>query len=113
MAKSDDIWLSGRHVADMSATFSAKDVNAKLVAERGLAHILVGTKGVPLLGDPLLLDAEVGAINCHETIVQLVVDEMALEIDLWFCERATTTRGRVRLHSVKTQREKKTYHLVC
>ena len=24
LAKSDDIWLSGRHVADMSATFSAK-----------------------------------------------------------------------------------------
>ncbi len=24
LAKSDDIWLSGQHVADMSATFSAK-----------------------------------------------------------------------------------------
>ena len=24
LAKSDNIWLSGRHVADMSATFSAK-----------------------------------------------------------------------------------------
>ena len=26
LAKSDDIWLSGRHVADMSATFSAKPI---------------------------------------------------------------------------------------
>ena len=51
------------------------------------------TKGVPLLGDPLLLDAEVGAVNRHETIVQLVADKMALEVDLWFRERATMARG--------------------
>jgi len=53
----------------------------------------VGAEGVPLLGGPLLLDAEVGAIDCHETIVQLVVDKTALEIDLWFRERATMMRG--------------------
>ena len=50
-------------------------------------------EGVPLLGGPLLLDAEVGAVDCHETIVQLVVDKTALEIDLWFHERATTMQG--------------------
>ena len=59
-----------------------EDVDAKLVAEHGLACVLVGTKGVPLLGNSLLLDSEVGSIDCHETIVQLVVDEMALEVDL-------------------------------
>jgi hypothetical protein len=53
----------------------------------------VGPKCVPPLGDPLLLDAEVGPIDRHQTIVQLVVDETAVEVDLWFCERATTTRG--------------------
>ena len=70
-----------------------EDVDAQLVAEGGLARILVGTEGVPLLGGPLLLDAEVGAVDCHETIVQLVVDKTALEIDLWFRERATTMQG--------------------
>jgi hypothetical protein len=44
---------------------SLKDVDAKLVVEHGLAHVLVGTKGFPLLGNPLLLDAEVGAIDCQ------------------------------------------------
>ena len=69
-------------------------VDAELVSERRLARILVGTKGVPLHGDPLLLDAEVGAVDCHETIVQLVVDKTALEVDLWFRERATTMQRR-------------------
>jgi hypothetical protein len=42
----------------------------------------VGTEGVPLLGNPLLLDVEVTAVDCHQTIIQLVVDETALEVDL-------------------------------
>ncbi len=44
----------------------------------------MGTKGVLLLGNPLLLDAEAGTVDCHETIIMLVADEMALEVDLWF-----------------------------
>jgi len=68
-------------------------VDAELVSKRQLARILVGTKGVPLHGDPLLLDVEVSSIDRHETIVVLVVDKTALEVDLWFCERATTMRG--------------------
>ncbi len=59
-----------------------QDIDPKLVSERGLARILVGTEGVPLLGNPLLLDAEVGAVNCHKTIIQLVIDETAVEINL-------------------------------
>jgi hypothetical protein len=34
LAKSDDIWLSGRHVADMSATFSAKRRHQRDMAVR-------------------------------------------------------------------------------
>ncbi len=48
---------------------SLEDVDPQLVPERGLARILVGTKGIPLLGDPLLLDVEVSAIDRHQTIV--------------------------------------------
>ncbi len=48
---------------------SLEDVNAKLIPEHGLACILVGTIDIPLLGDPPLLDTEVGAINCHWTII--------------------------------------------
>jgi hypothetical protein len=59
-----------------------QDINPELVLERGLARILVGTEGVPLLGDPLLLDAEVGAIDCHKTIIQLVIDKTTVEINL-------------------------------
>ncbi len=60
-----------------------EDVYPKLVAERGLlSHVLVGTEGVPPLGDPLLLDVEVGPVDCHETIVQLVIYETAVKIDL-------------------------------
>ena len=55
-----------------------EDVDAKLVAEGGLPRVLVGTEGVPLLRDPLLLDAKVGAVDCHETIVHLVIDERIL-----------------------------------
>jgi hypothetical protein len=47
-----------------------EDVDAELVSERKLARVFVGTEVVPLLlGNPLLLDAEVGAVDCHETIV--------------------------------------------
>jgi hypothetical protein len=59
-----------------------QDINPELVSERGLARVLVGTEGVPLLGDPLLLDAEVGAVDCHKTIIQLVIDETAVKINL-------------------------------
>ena len=42
LAKSDDIWLSGRHVADMSATFSAKIArldNASWLFEKIIARL--------------------------------------------------------------------------
>ncbi len=55
--------------------------------ERGLARVLVGTEEVPLPCDTLLLDVEVGAINCHKTIVSNVIVEMALKIYLLFCVR--------------------------
>ncbi len=58
-----------------------QDIDPELVSERGLAHVLVGTEGVPLLGNPLLLDAEVGAVDCHKKIIQLVIDETAVEIN--------------------------------
>ena len=56
------------------------DVHPKLVAERGLARVLVGTKEVPLPCDTLLLDAEVGAIDHHQTIVSGIVDKTALVV---------------------------------
>ncbi len=90
-----------------------EDVDAELVAERGLSCLLAGTEGVPFLGNSLLLDPEVGSVDCHETIVKLIVDETALEVNLWFRERATKMRGRVRFRLVKKRREKKTYHVVC
>ena len=61
-----------------------QDIDAQLIAGGGLARVLVGTKDAPLLGDPLLLDVEVCAVSRHETIVQLVLDETALEAYLWF-----------------------------
>ncbi len=64
-----------------------EDVQPELVAECGLACVLVGTKEVPLPCCTLLLDAEVGAIDCHQTIVANVVDEMALKNNLWFRAR--------------------------
>jgi hypothetical protein len=54
------------------------------IPKRGLSHVLVGTKEVPLPCCILLLDAEVGAVNCHQTIVANVVFEMALKHNLWF-----------------------------
>jgi hypothetical protein len=59
-----------------------QDIDPELVSERGLARVLVGTKGIPLLGDPLLLDAEVGAVDCHKTIIQLVISKTVVEINL-------------------------------
>jgi hypothetical protein len=61
-----------------------KDVNSKLVSERGLARILVGTEEVPLLCDPLLLDTKVCPVDCHQTVISDVIDETALKVDLWF-----------------------------
>ncbi len=59
-----------------------KDVHPKLVAKRGLARVLVGTKEVPLPCRTLLLDAEVGAVDCHQTIIANIGDETALKNDL-------------------------------
>ncbi len=63
-----------------------KDVNPELVSERGLARILVGAKEVPLLCNPLLLDAVVGTVDCHQTIISLVVFETAFKHNLRFRE---------------------------
>jgi hypothetical protein len=65
-------------------------VDAELVAEYSLPCVLVGTKGVPLLGNPLLLDVEVTAVDCHQTIITNIVDETALKNNLWFCARQLT-----------------------
>ena len=61
-------------------------MNSELVAERGLAAILVGTKGVSLLRDPLLLDTVICTVDRHKTIVAFVEVESTLEHDLWFRE---------------------------
>jgi hypothetical protein len=44
----------------------------------------VGTKEVPIPCHTLLLDAEGGAVDCHQTIIAEVVDETALKNNLWF-----------------------------
>ncbi len=43
---------------------SGKDVDTQLVAHDRLSGVLVGAKKVPLLCDPLLLDVEVGSVDC-------------------------------------------------
>ena len=50
LAKSDDIWLSGRHVADMSATFSAKPAvrrRSNAVTTIGAAHDAAAARARP------------------------------------------------------------------
>ncbi len=47
----------------------------------------MGTEKVPVPCCTLLLDAEVGAIDCNQTIIANVVDEMALKNNLWFGAR--------------------------
>ncbi len=59
-----------------------EDIDAELVTERGLARVFMRPECIPPLGDPLLLNAEVGPVDRHQTIVQLVVDETALEVYL-------------------------------
>jgi hypothetical protein len=56
----------------------------------------MGTEEVPLPCRTLLLDAEAGAVNCHQhqTNVANAVDELALKNDLWFgARRWTMQRG--------------------
>ena len=48
--------------------------------------ILVGTKEVPLLCNPLLLDTVVGTVDHHQTIILHVVFETAFENNLRFRE---------------------------
>ena len=59
-----------------------EDVDPELVSEQGLARVLVRPNCIPPLGDPLLLNAEVGPVDRHQTIVQLVINETAVEVDL-------------------------------
>ncbi len=60
-----------------------QDVDAQLVAQGGLPRILVGTKGIPLLRDSLLGDAEVSAVHTHQAVVAHIVGaQPALEEDL-------------------------------
>ncbi len=60
-----------------------KVVHPKLLLEYGFARVLVGTKEVPLPCCTLLLDAEIGAIACHQTFVANIIYETALEVFLW------------------------------
>ncbi len=62
------------------------DVDAQLVLQGGLAGVLVGCEGVPLLRLPLLGDPKVGSINPHQAVVANVVDEPSIEINLQFCK---------------------------
>mgnify|MGYP000406538919 CR=1 FL=1 len=72
-----------------------KDVDIQLVPQGGLAGVLVGAEGVPLLRLPLLGDSKVGSIDRHQAVVADVVDEPSIEIDLQFCEgREQETRAR-------------------
>ncbi len=50
-----------------------EDVHTQLVAQGGLPRVLVGCKGVPLLHDSLLRDAEVHFIDCHGAVVAHIV----------------------------------------
>ena len=73
---------------------SPPDVDAQLVPQGGLAGVLVGCEGVPLLRLPLLGDPKVGSIDRHQAVVADVVDEPSIEINLQFCEgREQETRA--------------------
>ncbi len=69
-----------------------QDVDAQLIAQGGLPCILVGTKGIPLLCNSLLGDAEVSAIHSHQAVVAHIVGaQPALKDDLWL--RGQRRRG--------------------
>ncbi len=58
------------------------DVDAQLVPQGGLASVLVGAEGVPLLCLPLLEDPKVGFINRHQAVVADVVNKPSIEINV-------------------------------
>ncbi len=59
-------------------------------SECGLARVLMGGKEVALLCHTHLLDAGIGAIDCHQAIVAYVIDKIALKNSLWFGVRRRT-----------------------
>jgi hypothetical protein len=84
--------LAGRVGPQDPHQIPGEDVDSELVMEHGLAAVLVGTKKVPLLDDPLLLDTVICTINHHETIVLNVIFKMAFKHYLWFCKEAATKK---------------------
>jgi hypothetical protein len=54
-------------------TLDPHQVPCQYIAPSSYRHVLVGRKGVPLLHDSLLRDAEVGAVHGHRAIVSHVV----------------------------------------
>jgi hypothetical protein len=61
-----------------------QDVDAQLVVQGGHPHVLVGTKGIPLLCNSFLGDAEVSAIHSHQAVIAHIVGtQPALKDDLW------------------------------
>jgi len=60
-----------------------EDVHPQLIAQGGLPRVLVGREGIPLFCGSLLRDAEVGAVDRHEAVVEHIVRaQPALEDDL-------------------------------
>ncbi len=62
------------------------DVDAQLFPQGGLASVLVGAKGVPLLHLPLLGDPKVDSIDRHQAVVADIVDGPSIKINLQFCK---------------------------
>ena len=62
------------------------NVDAQLILQGGLAGVLVGCEGVPLLCLPFLGDLKVGSVDRHQAVVADVVNEPSIKINLQFCK---------------------------
>ena len=105
--------LAGRVGSQDPHQISGKDVNSKLVSERRLAAVLVGTKKVPLLRDPLLLDMVVGTVHCHQTTILHIAFETAFKQDLRFCEGGGDKQIMLEAMPGETTIQHRTHHFVC
>ena len=120
-----DVWPGTSRVGPLYPDkILLEDVNAKLVKNADLPVYLWEPKAFSFLATPFCwMRKLVPLIATRQSLCLLPMrwllklicgfDEMALEVDLWFWERAMTARGRVQLHLAKTRRKKKTYHVVC
>ncbi len=80
--------LTSRFGALDSHQILPQDTDAQLVAEGGLAIVLVGYEGISLCCYSLFWDAAVNPINSHETVIENIALLLTVKVDLWWSEAA-------------------------